>query len=285
MWILLSLLASFGQSFSDVWAKRASATHSEETLTLARWLYAAPVMLALLPFVRLEAFTPRFFLLVLILAPLEITALILYIRSVARSPLSLSLPFLAFTPPLLLITGWIILGERPTAGGSAGVLLIGAGAWVLPGRHSQGFLAPIKALAREPGPRLMLGVAILYAAASPLGKMAVLESGALPFTAAYLPILTALLLLGYAATGRSIRKVLAAWMSLSPMGLALGAGGLAQYTAYALAPIAYVIAFKRTAILWGILAGGLLFKEADYQRRLFGGILMVAGVLVLGLMA
>ena len=151
------------------------------------------------------------------------------------------------------------------------------------GGLGQGFLAPIKALAREPGPRWMLAVAVLYAAASPLGKMAVLESGALAFAAAYLPILTGLLLAEYALRGRSLRKVFSAWASLSPMGLALGAGGLAQYTAYALAPIAYVIALKRTAILWSILAGGLLFKEAHFQRRLSGGILMLAGALLVGL--
>ena len=42
--------------------------------------------------------------------------------------------------------------------------------------------------------------------------------------------------------------------------------------------VAYMIAVKRTSLLFGILYGALLFKETGLTRRLPAGVLMVAGV-------
>jgi len=41
---------------------------------------------------------------------------------------------------------------------------------------------------------------------------------------------------------------------------------------------AYMIAVKRTSLLFGILYGALLFREAHLGRNLVAGALMIAGV-------
>jgi len=43
--------------------------------------------------------------------PLEVLAFLCYMKALKVSPLSLSVPFLAFTPGFILLTGWFILGE------------------------------------------------------------------------------------------------------------------------------------------------------------------------------
>ena len=44
---------------------------------------------------------------------------------------------------------------------------------------------------------------------------------------------------------------------------------------------AYMIAVKRTSLLFGIVYGALLFKEQDLGRHLAAGVLMVAGVFLI----
>ena len=47
------------------------------------------------------------------------------------SPVSLTVPYLAFTPALLLVTSYFMLGEVPEASGVAGVVVMTAGAYGL----------------------------------------------------------------------------------------------------------------------------------------------------------
>ncbi len=68
---------------------------------------------------------------IFLLLPLEIAALFLYLRAIARSPLSLTAPLLSLTPVFLLANGWLILGERASRIGFAGVALIAAGTYFL----------------------------------------------------------------------------------------------------------------------------------------------------------
>ena len=48
-------------------------------------------------------------------------------------------------------------------------------------------------------------------------------------------------------------------------------------------PLAYMIAVKRTSLLFGILYGAMLFGEAHLGRHLLAGTLMVAGVAAIAL--
>ena len=56
---------------------------------------------------------------------------LLFQRALQLSPVSLSVPYLAFTPAMLLVTSYFILGERPEPVGVAGVVVMTAGAYGL----------------------------------------------------------------------------------------------------------------------------------------------------------
>ena len=47
--------------------------------------------------------------------------------------------------------------------------------------------------------------------------------------------------------------------------------------------VAYMIAVKRTSLLFGILYGALLFHETGLGRNLFAGGLMLGGVVLVSL--
>ena len=56
---------------------------------------------------------------------------VLFQRAMQISPVSLTVPYLAFTPALLLVTSYFMLGEVPEASGVAGVVVMTAGAYGL----------------------------------------------------------------------------------------------------------------------------------------------------------
>lgn len=56
---------------------------------------------------------------------------IVFQRAMQLSPISLSIPYLAFTPTLLLVTSYVLLGERPSWHGVVGVVVMTAGAYGL----------------------------------------------------------------------------------------------------------------------------------------------------------
>ena len=280
MWLLLALVAAVGAAAADVLVKRLAGEFPEHALAAARWLYALPLLLVLLPFLRWPSLSPGSWLLLAVIGPLEVAALFLYTRAVARTPLSLCLPFLAFTPPILLLTGFLVLGERVPTLGIAGVVLVGMGAYAMhikDIRHG-GLLAPVRALWRESGSRWMLVVAAIYGLNAAVGKKILLETGPVFFGVLYLFLLTAGLLPALVIAGKPLGPLFLGWRKLAPLGLIVGLAALAQFGAYALAPVAYAIAVKRTSLLFGVLAGRLLFGEKRFAERLMGAALMVAGV-------
>ncbi len=280
MWFLLALGAAVGAAAADVLVKRRAGEFPVHALAAGRWLYALPLLILLLPFLRWPSLSASSWLLLAVIGPLEVAALFLYTRAVARTPLSLCLPFLAFTPPLLIVTGYLVLGERVPPLGVLGVCLVGAGAYAMHigDVRRGGLLAPVRALWREAGPRWMLVVAVIYGLNAAVGKKILLETGPVFFGVLYLALLTAGLLPALALSGRPLGPVFRGWRRLAPIGLIVGLAALAQFGAYALAPVAYAIAVKRTSLLFGVLAGRIIFGEDRFAERIGGAALMLAGI-------
>lgn len=279
MWVWLALGSALSLSLSDVAAKKA--LRSADPWVVA-WIKLAGATLVTFP---LFFFTPwpdpwPFLGIVALAVPLELAALYGYHRAIARSPLSMTVPMLAFTPVFLLGVGWVFLGEAPGWHGAAGVLLVAVGAYLLPGAEG-GVLAPLRAIWREPGARTMLLVAFVYAFTATLGKMAVGMAHPLFFGAFY-PLVLATALTPAVLTAR--RR--AALTGLSPrlvlsLGVAYGAMIVFHFSAIVRAPAAFMIAVKRTSLLFAVLWGRLVFHEQFSHRRVLGAALMLAGVFVL----
>ncbi len=101
----------------------------------------------------------------------------LYFRALQISPLSLCVPFLSFTPVFLIVTTYVLLGEKIAPLKALGVVLIVVGSLVMHRRlFAQGWLAPVKAVIREKGSRYMLLVSFIFSITNPLDKKLVLMS-------------------------------------------------------------------------------------------------------------
>jgi len=282
LWFPLTLLSAFFLATSDALTKKALVGHNEYLVTWLRLLPALPIFLLPLAFIPIPRLGPEFFLCTLGALPLEALALVLYTKALKLSPLNLTLPLLSFTALLLLVVPALLLGERISSCGAVGIVLITAGSYGLNAKaESGGFLAPIRALLRERGALCMLGVAVIYSVTSTLGKRAIEASSPLFFAACYLPLLALIMtpLALYKGRGelRDMARNSTVRASALPA-LCYAAQILAHVYAINLTNVAYMIAVKRTSLLFGVLYGRYLFGE---RGGLIATVIMLSGVMLI----
>lgn len=213
----------------------------------------------------------------------------LYFRALSLSPLSLTMPFTAFTPLFMVPIAFFLFGEQPSGSGFGGILLIIAGAY---GIHlkSAGILAPFRNLVKERGSLYMLTGAIIWAISGTADKAAVLSSSPefyglaihIMLAGAYLPFA---LLHDQRQQFRHFKLLFsgAHLRRLVILGSISGIMLLCQFSALQLMDASYVIAFKRAGVIVSILIGALWFKEKDFGRNLTMTLIIVAGVILIAL--
>jgi uncharacterized membrane protein len=251
-----------------------------------RLVFTAPPLAVMLLFIETPPLDAEFWRAFVTALPFEVAAFALYIGALRASPLSLTMPFLALTPVFLVASGYVIAGERVTPTGGAGIALIAAGGYVLNFHHARlengaagrfSLLGPLRALARQRGVVMMLGVAFIYSITSSLGKVAINHSAPLFFASVYFIVL-AVLYTPFAIRGLGQRGVSASLLrAMVPAGLLNAVMVGTHMLAMSMTQVAYMIALKRTSLLFSILYGWLLFREGHMRERAAGAAMMFAG--------
>jgi uncharacterized membrane protein len=214
---------------------------------------------------------------------LNVVANVAFVRALARSPISVMVPLLSLIPVMTTAFAVPLLGERPRPVQAVGILLVVAGALLLGGAMAGGgsLAAWWRALVGEPGTPLMGVVAVCWALALPLDKVAVGEAGA-------------------AVHG----VVLASGVALAALVALLARGGVRQLAvpraalptlagAVAVAIVALVLQLLAIAVIWvgavesvkrvvgnvaALLAGAALWGERIGWRKALALVAMAAGV-------
>lgn len=283
LWFYLALLCALSLATSDALVKRAlDSGHNDYLVAWLRLLWAVPVILPLYFILPAPVPGPDFYRAALLALPLELAALVLYVKALKLSPLSLTVPFLALTPLFLLVVPTLLLGERLTLPGGIGVVLISLGSYTLHLRQLRnGIWAPLKSILHEPGSLCMIAVALLYSLTSTLGKQAIAAASPITFAAFYFPLLALLMTplvlwrsRGEFATLRQKQTLRATFLPGMLYALML----VSHMFAVSMVNVAYMISVKRFSLVIGVLYGHLLFGEEGLVERLFGSLLMVAGV-------
>jgi len=295
-WLPLALLCAFSIASADAATKAWLQGFSARELTLIRFTLTGVLLVPLLAWLPDPSALPApFWGWMTVLVPLEIAAMLLYMAAIRDHPLALTLPYLAFTPVFSMILAALVLDERVSVVGLFGVLMIVAGAWLLNIAHARRddwrtWLRPLSAIRWEPGSRMMLGVALIYGMTSTFGKAALLYLPSVPFGALYFALIglfaVPLLLLVPVggkplALGPALRRMTSRPWAVLAVAALNGLMVITHFMALRLTEVAYMIAVKRTSLLFGILYGALLFRERQLASRAPAGLLMLAGVVVL----
>jgi drug/metabolite transporter (DMT)-like permease len=283
-WLFLSLSAAFFSATADAVTKKNFSCLSAYEMGTVRYGYTLPWLAISFLFIPVPALDRHYFLSLACGLPLELLAVLCYMEAIKRSPLSLTLPFLAFTPLFLILTGWIVLGETITWSGALGIFLITLGSYCLNlSRTRDSLLGPVRAVVKEPGSMLMMLVALLYSVTSVIGKAGVLHSSPWFFGTTYNIGLSLLMLLTFrftpgARTGHLVSKPMAGLL----LGGVYAAMIFSHFLAISLVQAAYMISIKRMSLLFGVLYGAFLFREQKITERFTGAVIMAVGVLIIG---
>ena len=265
--------------------KKMTATGAVAGLMLLHILFLNPVLLAdTALFGGYPELSQSYFLPAAGSIFLNLGANLLFLRAVQISPLSLTTPYLAFTPVFTAVTALIFLGQSPTAAGWLGIAIVCAGAFLMnPGNKEDGPLAPLKALWTERGSLYMLIVALIWSITPVLDKTAADLTSPI-FHTMFLAGGVGVIFLLFRAVkdggpGPLFEEFRAVpWLLAIATLFAVGAMVL-QLTSYAMFDVAYVETVKRAVgVIAAIAAGYFFFGERDLTRRLIGALVMTAGV-------
>jgi drug/metabolite transporter (DMT)-like permease len=283
LWFFLSLITALSVAVRDISIKALFTDQEPMEIAALELFWALPLLAVACFFVPIPELDTTFWWTFLISLPLNGLAYILYMIAIRASPISLTVPLLAFTPVFMILTGFFILDETITFWGGLGIGSIVMGSYILNlDRVKHGMLTPFSALLKEKGPRLMLIVAFLFSFAAVIGKKAMLHSSPLFFSYFFFlvfntTILTALFLSGRVNGLRFTRE--------RKKGMLLGGLLLMHVSchavAIALATAVYMVAVKRSSILFSVLLSWLVLREGHMAFRGPGTLCMFFGVLLI----
>lgn len=281
----MSLASAFFLATSDALVKKAVKNEDEYLVAWFRMFFTLPVLiftLLLVPWPKLNA---TFFRAFLIALPFELITVVLYIKALKHSPLSLTMPFLALTPVFLIVVSYVVLGEKVSFWGGFGIFCIAAGSYLLNfDELRKGFFEPFNAIWRERGSLFMIGVALLYSITSSLGKIAIEHSSPLFFAATYFIVLNIAFVPIALCMGRgSLKSFLQRkkYRNLFVPGICYAMMVILHMSAIKLTKVAYMISIKRTSLLMAVLYGYFLFREEKIRSRFFGASLMLVGFVLI----
>jgi drug/metabolite transporter (DMT)-like permease len=281
--ILYTLITALLVASADALCKKASRKQSIYGVSLSRWFFSLPILWLMTYQMEIpHTISRQVIILTAILIPLEITAMILYIKALSRYDLSMTAPLLSLSPLFLLFTGSFFLGETLTPTGIAGVFVILLGIYVMNISHlKEGMLAPFRCLLKNEGAILVIIVALIYAVTSTMGKKVVTLTGSSFFSFWYLFLLSFALIPVMYWKGESPFEVFRNFRINLLIGTVVGLATYTIFTAYNYAPIAYVIAVKRTSIIFSVLLGRILFQEQFFGQRVVGAAIAFAGIVLI----
>ncbi len=280
MWIVWATTCSVLHAVSSAMMKRVVERSPLLASTILSVAFGFPVYVVLIAVTGVPDIRPGF--VPALLAGLVLNIITIPLRNLALriSPLSLTIPYLAFTPLFLLATEALMLGDRPGVRGTLGVVLIVIGAFVLQFRGGPlGISEAFRGITRERGSLIMLGVAALWSVTSVLDKICVLASSPV----FYLVVFDVLYVVGSLPILVAKRRPLLPtarreWRPLAAIAALHIGTVLAQMVAIRLTLVSYVIAIKRAGMLLSVVIGAVFFGERPLRQRLLGAMVMSAGV-------
>lgn len=284
LWIMLSLTAALSEATNNTITKRFFGDLKVYEMGLIRLFYALPYLFIGLIFISWPGLDGTFWTCLTIGLPLEAVALLSYMRAIKVSPISLTLPFLAFTPVFVILTGYLLLGETLNLWGVMGIGLIVIGSYLLNlSKIRDEWLAPFKSIFREQGSWLMLITSFIFSITATLGKLAIQHSSPQFFAVSYFLFLTLFmsalfpLMPGVRISNLFKRPVIGVIT-----GLIMAMMIFSHTLAISLIQAAYMLSVKRSSLLFGVVFGAIFFRERNIKERMLGASIMMTGVSMIG---
>jgi drug/metabolite transporter (DMT)-like permease len=209
-------------------------------------------------------------------------AFLLVMMSLEHNQISTALPLLGTTPAVTALLALPILGESLQHREWLGIGLMVAGTYMLEKRPAQKILQPFKDVIFSINHYYIFGAVGLFAISSIADKLLLSGYKIDPFIILFYQHLIYCLIFGSLVFIRrmSFRDLIYKGWNQFPFVLIIALLTIAyrftQLGATQLAPVALVLAVKRTSILYASFFGGKLFSDERLPQKLIGGALIIA---------
>jgi len=293
LWFVLALATAFFSAGEAVLFKRFFGDRPPYEMIVWPMAWSLPLFAGYLLLSDAPEVQQGFWSVMAVMLPLNMAAFLIQTWAIRLSPISLTVPFLSFTPAFMLGTGYVILGEAIPAQGVAGIACIVAGSWLLnrapaaSGRTcgaGAALLEPFRAVYREKGSMLMLLAAFIWSLTAVLSKKLALLGTPMYTAAMFFAIHNAvMLLLIFGFTRVSPRCLRERPLAGAALGVCMFGQIVFHYLAITLVAAAYMIAVKRLNGIISVVFGRLVFGERVTLWRTAGACVMGAGAAMIAL--
>lgn len=215
-------------------------------------------------------------------------AFLLVMMSLEHNQISSALPLLGTTPAVTAILALPMLGEALHSTEWIGIGMMVIGTYMLEKKSAQPMLQPWKNILSSKNYRYILGAVLLFALSSVADKLLLSGYKTDPLIVLfyqhiiYCLIFGTLMIIRKYPIQETFRKSRSQLPFIGLIALLTLAYRFTQLGATQLAPVALVLAVKRTSILYASFFGGKLFSEERLAKKLIGALCIVAaGFLIL----
>lgn len=269
LWILLGLIAAFFESTKNVLRKKISKTYPP--IVIGWYSTVIALVILILPnfFIQIPKTSNLFWVSLIIAGTINAFTLILIIKALKETELSLVSPLFSFSPAFVLISAIFFLGEIPALLGIIGVGLIIIGSLIINiKKHNN----PLKNLLKDKGQKKMLLATILWAISSNYYKLGMQETNPYFFVMS-LYIFVAIVLLPFA-----YKKLTKPNKEIILLGVLTSFVSLAQWLVVNLTLLAYALSLKRLSVVFSLIFAKKIFKEKNMKWKIIGTVVMLIGV-------
>ncbi|MCX6122221.1 MAG: EamA family transporter [Ignavibacteriales bacterium] len=232
--------------------------------------------------------TPSMFLIIVGKSILGGAAFLFVMMSLEYNQISTALPILGMTPAVTALAALLIIGESLHQWEWLGIGMMMAGTYVLEKRPAQKFFQPFKEMLRLKNHYYMYGALGLFSVSSVFDKLLMSGYKTDPLVVlfyqhiVYCVMFGSLLFIRKQSFQAAVQKGALQLPFIVAVAFLTIAYRFTQLEATKFAPVALVLAVKRTSILYASFYGGKIFSEERLAQKLIGGALIVgAGFIIL----
>lgn len=285
MWAIYAFISAFSETGKDVLGK-SSATKTNVLLTaFSVQFFGLLLLVPLLILTGIPHIKPNFWLGLFLAAFTIPSSQILYFQAIKLSPLSISVPILAFNPIFTALLSWFFDKRLPDTLGWLGIIFICSGLYL--SRLDKEALrkeiwSPLRSIFQDPGSLSMLGVAFIWSLGAHVSKMTVVASSPVMAAVSFGTLGSILLFIIGKTSGRfNIKLIFSRLKQFTLLGILNGLSDFAMNSAMAVGFTPYVISIKRSNIIWSSIFGKILYQEPLPKIKITGIVLMFLGIIFL----
>jgi|APSaa5957512622_1039677.scaffolds.fasta_scaffold77755_2 uncharacterized membrane protein len=282
-WFILSLISAIAISLREFCAKKLGQDFPTLVISFSFSLFAFFIFLCVSLLTRtFYPITPDFARVILTASIMDTVANLLYISAIKNGDLSKTVPMLCFIPVIQLFVTPVLIDENLSFTGMLGVMVVVFGSYLLHIKTKDGIFSPFKAVFSDRNAVMMLAAACIWGVSSSFHKMGIHKTDVLFWVVCEYGLIS-LFLFPFAYRAGKAKVNLKNVKKLIVPALFSSCAALSYFAGISLGAVAYVSSLRRLGVLFSMVLGIMFFKEAFKAWGFAGGLIMIAGAVIISL--